>query len=78
MFWDFMTFRPETAPQLLRIFSDRGTPDGYRHMNGYGCHAFKMVNAYGNAVYVKFKYFVSSTLSLFPGLYLLTRQYIYF
>ncbi|KAG8125934.1 hypothetical protein E2320_021134, partial [Naja naja] len=36
------------------LFSDRGIPDGHRHMNGYGSHTFKLVNAYGNAVYCKF------------------------
>ncbi|KAI1704286.1 catalase domain-containing protein [Ditylenchus destructor] len=36
------------------LFSDRGTPDGFRHMNGYGSHTFKLVNREGNAVYCKF------------------------
>jgi catalase len=66
MFWDFMTSRPETTHQLLRIFSDQGTPDGYQHMNGSGVNTFKMVNANGYPVYVKFHYLVSSTTSLFP------------
>jgi catalase len=39
--------------QVSFLFSDRGTPFGYRHMNGYGSHTFKLVNAGGNAVYVK-------------------------
>lgn len=34
--------------------SDRGTPDGYRHMNGYGSHTFKLVNAKSEQFYVKF------------------------
>ena len=34
--------------------SDRGTPDGYRHMNGYGSHTFKLVNSKGEQFYVKF------------------------
>ena len=34
--WDFITLRPETVHQVSFLFSDRGTPDGYRHMNGYG------------------------------------------
>lgn len=54
MFWDFITLRPETTHQVSFLFSDRGTPDGYRHMNGYGSHTFKMVNKAGEAVYVKF------------------------
>ncbi|XP_045583173.1 catalase isoform X2 [Procambarus clarkii] len=56
MFWDFMTLRPESTHQATFLFSDRGTPDGYRHMNGYGSHTFKLVNAKGEAVYCKFHY----------------------
>jgi catalase len=54
MFWDFLTLRPETTHQVMFLFSDRGTPDGFRHMNGYGSHTFKMVNSKGEAVYCKF------------------------
>ena len=53
MFWDFITLRPETTHQVCFLFSDRGTPVGFRHMNGYGSHTFKMVNAKGEPVYVK-------------------------
>jgi catalase len=42
------------------LFSDRGIPDGYRHMNGYGSHTFKVVNEKNEAVYVKFHYKVHS------------------
>ena len=52
--WDFFSLRPETIHQFTFLFSDRGTPDGYRHMNGYGSHTFKNVNAAGQAVYVKY------------------------
>lgn len=34
MLWDFISLRPETTHQTLFHFSDRGIPDGYRHMNG--------------------------------------------
>merc|ERR1712021_856 len=56
MFWDFITLRPETTHQVSFLMSDRGTPVGYRFMNGYGSHTFKMVNAKDEAVYVKFHY----------------------
>lgn len=56
MFWDFITLRPESTHQVSFLFSDRGTPDGYRHMNGYGSHTFKLVNDKGEAVYCKFHY----------------------
>jgi len=54
MFWDFISLRPETTHQVCFLFSDRGIPDGHRHMNGYGSHTFKMVNKNDKPVYVKF------------------------
>jgi len=54
MMWDFWALRPEATHQVMFLFSDRGTPDGFRHMNGYGSHTFKMVNKDGQAHYVKF------------------------
>lgn len=56
MFWDFLTLRPESCHQVSFLFSNRGTPDGYRHMNGYGSHTFKLVNKDGVAHYCKFHY----------------------
>ncbi|MCL4137193.1 UNVERIFIED_CONTAM: hypothetical protein GTU68_012854 [Idotea baltica] len=56
MFWDFISLRPESTHQVAFLFSDRGTPHGYRHMNGYGSHTFKMVNANNEPVYCKFHY----------------------
>jgi len=56
MFWDFITLRPESTHQVSFLFSDRGTPDGYRHMNGYGSHTFKLVNKDGEGVYCKFHF----------------------
>ncbi len=56
MFWDFITLRQETAHQVSFLFSDRGIPDGYRHMNGYGSHTFKLVNKDGSPVYCKFHF----------------------
>nr|APH81359.1 catalase [Tigriopus kingsejongensis] len=53
-FWDFITLRPEATHQVCFLFSDRGTPVGFRSMNGYGSHAFKLVNDNGELVYCKF------------------------
>jgi catalase len=61
-FWDFITLRPETTHQVSFLFSDRGTPDGLRHMNGYGSHTFKLVNAKGEAFYCKFHFKVGLLL----------------
>lgn len=56
MFWDFISLRPETTHQVMFLFGDRGIPDGYRHMNGYGSHTFKLVNDKNEVVYCKFHY----------------------
>ncbi|ENN76752.1 catalase [Dendroctonus ponderosae] len=56
MMWDFHTLRPESIHQWMFLFGDRGTPDGYRHMNGYGSHTFKLVNRDGKYHYCKFHY----------------------
>lgn len=56
MFWDFISLRPETTHQTLFHFSDRGIPDGYRHMNGYGSHTYKFVNGNGQSHFVKFHF----------------------
>jgi len=55
-FWDFISLMPMTTHQVSFLFSDRGTPNGYRFMNGYGSHTFKLVNSEGEAVYCKFHY----------------------
>uniref|UniRef100_A0A8C4IKA3 Catalase n=1 Tax=Dicentrarchus labrax TaxID=13489 RepID=A0A8C4IKA3_DICLA len=60
MVWDFWSLRPECLHQVSFLFSDRGLPDGYRHMNGYGSHTFKLVNADGERFYCKFHYKVWS------------------
>ncbi|EGR30659.1 hypothetical protein IMG5_126640 [Ichthyophthirius multifiliis] len=56
MFWDFLSQVPESSHQVTILFSDRGTPDGYRHMNGYSSHTFKMVNEDGETFWVKFHF----------------------
>ena len=54
--WDFWSLSPEALHQILILFSDRGTPDGYRKMHGFGSHTFSMTNAAGERVYVKFHF----------------------
>ncbi|WP_229720763.1 catalase [Dyella nitratireducens] len=52
--FDFFAHTPEATSMLTRLYSDEGMPDSYRRMDGYGVHAFKMVNANGDVHYVKF------------------------
>jgi catalase len=53
MFWDFLSLTPESIHQVTILFSDRGTPKSYRHMNGYSGHTFKWYNAAGEYYWVK-------------------------
>jgi len=53
-FWDFVSLVPQTTHQISILYSDRGIPDGFRHMDGFGSHTFKLVNGTGHAVYCKF------------------------
>nr|XP_033784393.1 catalase-like [Geotrypetes seraphini] len=54
--WDFFSLCPETMFEVTHVFSDHGTPDGYRHIDGFGVHAFKLVNDKDEAIYCKFHY----------------------
>ena len=56
MMWDYWSLNPESLHQVLILFSDRGTPDGYRKMNGYGSHTFSMINSKNERVWVKFHF----------------------
>lgn len=55
-YWDFLSLRPESTHQVSYLFSDRGIPDGYRHMNGYSGHSFKTTNDAGESFYVKWHF----------------------
>jgi catalase len=56
MAWDFWTYTTDSLHQITILFSDRGTPDGYRHMNGYSSHTYKWVNDKGEVHYVKYHF----------------------
>jgi catalase len=56
MMWDFWSLSPESLHQVTILFSDRGTPDGYRHMNGYSSHSFSLINAKNDLFYVKWHF----------------------
>ncbi|CAN7541040.1 catalase [Rhizobacter sp. LjRoot28] len=56
MMWDFWSRAPESLHQVTILFSDRGTPDGYRHMDGFGSHTFSLINAAGERVWCKWHF----------------------
>jgi catalase len=56
MFWDFLSLTPESIHQVTVLFSDRGTPKDFRHMNGYSSHTFKWYNAKGEVYWVQYHF----------------------
>jgi catalase len=56
MMWDFWSLSPESLHQVTILFSDRGTPNGYRHMDGFSSHTFSLINAKNELFYVKWHF----------------------
>jgi len=53
-FWDFISLTPESFHMIMWAMSDRGIPRSFRFMEGFGVHTYRMVNAEGKSVFVKF------------------------
>jgi catalase len=51
--WDFWTLLPEALHQVTYVMGDRGLPDGYRFMHGFGSHTFSFINAANERTWVK-------------------------
>jgi catalase len=56
MQWDFWSLCPEALHQITILFSDRGIPQGYRFLNGYGSHTYSLLNEEGGRVWCKFHF----------------------
>ncbi len=54
--WDFWSLSPESMHQITILFSDRGLPRSYRHVNGYGSHTYSFINAKNERFWVKFHF----------------------
>jgi catalase len=52
--FDFMSQTPESMHMLVNLFSPRGIPATYRHMQGFGVNTYKWVNANGDTKLVKY------------------------
>lgn len=53
-FWDFISLMPESAHMIMWLMSDRAIPRSLRMMEGFGVHTFRLINAKGEANFVKF------------------------
>ncbi|RYF11447.1 MAG: catalase, partial [Deltaproteobacteria bacterium] len=58
--FDFFSHTPEATHQFTWLFGDRGIPASYRHMDGFGGHAFLWTNQAGEQFYVKFHFITDS------------------
>jgi catalase len=56
MQWDFWSLCPESLHQVTILFSDRGIPSSYRHLNGYGSHTYSLINDAGERIWCKFHF----------------------
>ena len=52
--FDFMSQSPESMHMLMNLFSPRGIPSDYRHMQGFGVNTYKWLNEQGESVLVKY------------------------
>jgi catalase len=57
--FDFMSQTPESMHMLINLFSPRGIPSDYRHMQGFGVNTYRWVNADGESVLVKYHWIPS-------------------
>ncbi|MBA2289620.1 MAG: catalase [Chloroflexia bacterium] len=52
--FDFIAATPEAMHMVTWVFSPRGIPANYRQMDGFGVNTYRMVNAAGEGVIVKY------------------------
>ena len=54
--WDFWSQSPESLHQVTILMSDRGLPQSYRNVHGFGSHTYSFINAAGERFWVKFHF----------------------
>jgi catalase len=67
MFWDFLSLTPESIHQVTILFSDRGTPRAFRHMNGYSSHTYMWYNSKGEYHWIKYHFKTAQGIQNFTG-----------
>ncbi len=56
MMWDFLSLTPESIHQVTILFSDRGTPKSFRHMDGHSSHTYMFYNQAGEHCWFKWHF----------------------
>ena len=54
--WDFWSLSPESLHQVTILMSDRGLPQSYRNIDGFGSHTYSFINAKNERHWVKFHF----------------------
>ena len=54
--WDFWSLSRESLHQVTILMSDRGLPQSYRHIDGFGSHTYSFINARNDRYWVKFHF----------------------
>ncbi|MCX4171231.1 MULTISPECIES: catalase [Paraburkholderia] len=54
--WDFWSRHPESLHQVTILMSDRGIPQNFRQMHGFGSHTYSFINANNERFWVKFHF----------------------
>lgn len=54
--WDFFSHLPEALHQLTIDMSDRGLPQSYRFIHGFGSHTYSFINKDNERFWVKFHF----------------------
>jgi catalase len=54
--WDFWSLSPESLHQVTILMSDRGLPQSYRNVDGFGSHTYSFINAKNERFWVKFHF----------------------
>ncbi|XP_026757800.2 catalase-like [Galleria mellonella] len=54
--WDIATLKPIIFHGLFWLYSDYGSPNGYRTMDGFPIHTYELSNKHGDRYFVKFNF----------------------
>ncbi|XP_015791012.1 catalase [Tetranychus urticae] len=52
--FSFLAANPESLHAFMRVYSDAGTPDGFRYLPGFSVNTFRLTNATGGMVFARF------------------------
>lgn len=54
--WDYWSLSPESLHQVTILMSDRGLPQSYRNVDGFGSHTYSFINDGNERHWVKFHF----------------------